>query len=186
MACSNLAIQLAWWIGPGLSSELLKANFQDNHFQLNEFLVVISNPWIWLSFSKLLEKTECCFMIGLSAGYDIQFCITLCQAALYVWKIGICGELDGPQHKVNTLAKSSHGELVTAGQPQELSTYLVFQQNAHSVEELSVDRYQSSRFEPCQWVSTTPEDYEWPWIHCILSHRLISAHRKVKVLNMSS
>ena len=105
MAYSNLAIQLAWWIGPGLSSELLKANFQDNHFQLNEFLVVISDLWIWFSFSKLLEKTECCFMIGFSAGYDIQSCITLSQAALYVWKIGICGELDGPQHKVNTLAK---------------------------------------------------------------------------------
>ena len=38
-------------------------------------------------------------MIGLSAGYDIQSCITLSQAALYVWKIGICGELDGPQLK---------------------------------------------------------------------------------------
>jgi len=44
-------------------------------------------------------------MIGLSAGYDIQSSITFSQAALYVWKIGICGELDGPQHKVNTLAK---------------------------------------------------------------------------------
>ena len=105
MAYSYVAIQLAWSIGPGLSSELLKVNFQDNHFQLNEFLVVISNPWIWLSFSKLLEKTECCFMIGFSAGYDIQSCFTLSQAALYVWKIGIWGELDGPQHKVNTLAK---------------------------------------------------------------------------------
>src|SRR5688572_1434226 len=122
-------------------------------------------------------------MIGLSAGYDIQFCITLSQAALYVWKIGICGELDGPQHEVNTLAKVI---TLMAGQPQELSAYLVFQQNAHSVEELSSVIYQSSRFEPYQRVSATPEDYEWPWIHFFLSNRLISAHRKVKVLNMSS
>ena len=105
MAYSNLAIQLTWWIGPGLSSELLKANFQDNHFQLNEFLVVISDLWNWLSFSKLLEKTQSCFMIGFSAGYDFQSCITPSQAALYVLKIGMCGELDGPLHKVNTLAK---------------------------------------------------------------------------------
>ena len=70
-----------------------------------QWVLAFSDLWIWLSFSKLLEKTECCFMIGFSAGYDIQSCITRSQAALYVWKIGICGELDGSQHKVNTLAK---------------------------------------------------------------------------------
>ena len=32
------------------------------------------------------------------------------QAALYVWKIGICGELDGPQHTQALWLKSSHGD----------------------------------------------------------------------------
>jgi len=36
--------------------------------------------------------------------------------------------------------------------------------------------HQSSRLEPCQWVSTAPEDYERPWIHCTLSQRLIWTH----------
>ena len=44
-------------------------------------------------------------MIGFSAGHDFQSCITPYQASVYVWNIGICGELDGLQHKVNTLTK---------------------------------------------------------------------------------
>ena len=108
MAYNNLASNLHGELAQGSPLNYWSLTSKTTIFSSKiSFLVVISDLWIWFSFSKLLEKTECCFMIGFSAGYDIQSCITLSQAALYVWKIGICDELDGLQHihKLNTLAK---------------------------------------------------------------------------------
>ena len=110
-------------------------------------------------------------MEGSRAEHDFQYCyVTFSQAALNLLKIKVYSELDGSPYNGNILAKSN---------------YITWRWLAHHWSSLPIVScppakrvlcWNTKCWQMCQ-SPTTSEDYERSWIDCILSRKLMLAHR---------